>query len=86
MVTTYFTLEHDEIMPTKTEIAEFSNMIDALVVKLKCTRLDAILEHCKESGLEIEVASTLISPALKAKIREEAQENNMLKKQSKLPI
>lgn len=73
-------------MPTKTEILEFSNMIVELATQLKCTHLDAILEHCKDSGLEIEVASTLISPALKAKIREEAQENNMLKKQSKLPI
>jgi hypothetical protein len=48
--------------------------------------MDAILQHCKETGLEIEVASTLISSALKARIKEEAQENNMLKKTSKLPI
>jgi hypothetical protein len=61
-------------------------MIEELAIKLNCTRLDAILEHCKNTGLEIEVASTLISAALKSRIREEAQENNMLKKQSKLPI
>jgi len=73
-------------MPTKTEISEFSTMIEELAIKLNCTRLDAILEHCKNTGLEIEVASTLISAALKSRIREEAQENNMLKKQSKLPI
>jgi len=48
--------------------------------------MESILTHCKETGLEIEVASTLISPALKAKIKEEAQENNMLRKTSKLPI
>ena len=48
--------------------------------------MDAICHHCKETGLEIEVAATLISSALKAKIKEEAQDNNMLKKSSKLPI
>ena len=73
-------------MPTKAEISEFSLLIEELASKLQCTRLDAILEHCKNTGLEIEVASTLISSALKNKIREEAQENNMLKKTSKLPL
>jgi hypothetical protein len=73
-------------MPTKAEISEFSLMIEALAIKLRCTRLDAILEHCKETGLEVEVASTLVSSALKSRIREESQENNMLKKTSKLPI
>ena len=73
-------------MPTKAEISEFSLLIEELASKLQCTRLDAILEHCKNTGLEIEVASTLISSALKNKIREEAQENNMLKKTYKLPL
>jgi hypothetical protein len=48
--------------------------------------MDAICHHCKETGLEIEVAATLISPALKSKIKEEAQDNNLLKKTSRLPI
>jgi hypothetical protein len=48
--------------------------------------MDAILHHCKETGLEVEVASTLISSALKARIKEEAQELNLIKKSSKLPI
>jgi hypothetical protein len=73
-------------MPTKNEISEFSELIDNLAIKLKCSRMDAILEHCKQSGLEIEVASTLISSALKAKIKEEAQELNLIKKTSKLPL
>jgi hypothetical protein len=73
-------------MPTKNEISEFSELIEKLAIKLKCSRMDAILEHCKQSGLEIEVASTLISSALKAKIKEEAQELNLIKKTSKLPL
>jgi selenophosphate synthetase-related protein len=53
---------------------------------LRCNHIEAVVEHCKETGLEIEVASTLISQALKAKIREDAQENNMMRKTAKLPI
>ena len=73
-------------MPTKDEIREFSLMIEEMAIRLRCTRMDAILHHCKESGLEVEVASTLISSALKSKIREEAQELNLIKKTSKLPF
>ena len=73
-------------MPSKDEIRDFSILVEELSTQLRCTRMDAILKHCKDSGLEIEVASTLISSALKSKIRDEAQENNMLKKTSKLPL
>ena len=73
-------------MPTKNEIKEFSMMIEELALTLKCNRMDAILHHCKETGLEIEVASTLISAALKSRIKEEAQELNLIKKSSKLPL
>jgi hypothetical protein len=73
-------------MPTKDEIKNFSMMVEELATKLRCNRMDAILQHCKETGLEVEVASTLISAALKAKIKEEAQELNLIKKSSKLPL
>jgi len=73
-------------MPSKDEIKQFSNLIEELTKEEKLGYMDAICHHCKETGLEIEVAATLISAALKAKIREEAQEFNMLKKTSKLPL
>ena len=73
-------------MPTKDEILEFSIMIKDLSVNKRLGLMDAICHHCKESGLEVEVAATLISSALKSEIGEEAQELNLLKKTSKLPI
>lgn len=73
-------------MPTRDEIKKFSMMIEELVVEHRLGYMDAICHHCKETGLEIEVAATLISPALKSKIKEEAQDNNMLKKTSRLPL
>jgi hypothetical protein len=48
--------------------------------------MDAIVHHCETTGMEIDVASSLISPALKAKIREEAEDLNLMKKSSKLPL
>jgi len=73
-------------MPSRDEIKNFSMMIERMATDMKVGLMDAICHHCKETGLEIEVAATLISSALKAKIREEAQDLNLLKKSSKLPI
>jgi hypothetical protein len=73
-------------MPTKEEIKKFSLMIEDLAERLDCNHIDAIIEHCNETGLEVELASTLISSALKAKIREDAQALNMMKKSAKLPL
>ena len=73
-------------MPTRDEIKEFSMLIESLAKDNKLGLMDSICHHCKESGLEVEIAATLLSSALKAKIKEEAQELNLLKKSSKLPI
>lgn len=73
-------------MPTKTEINDFSELISNLSYTMGGTHMDAIIHHCEQTGMEVDVASTLISSALKAKIREEAQELNLLKKSAKLPI
>jgi len=73
-------------VPTKDEILDFSMMIKELSIDKKIGLMDAICHHCKETELEIEVAATLVSSALKAEIKEEAQDLNLLKKTSKLPI
>ena len=73
-------------MPTKDEIRDFSMMIKQLSIDKRIGLMDAICHHCKETQLEIEVAATLLSSALKAEIKEEAQDLNLLKKTSKLPI
>jgi hypothetical protein len=73
-------------MPTKNEISEFSDMISRLSYTLGSSHMDAIVHHCDTTGMEIDVASTLISAALKAKIREEAEDLNLMKKSSKLPL
>jgi hypothetical protein len=74
-------------MPTKDEVKTFSLLIEDTARRLRCSHIEAIVEHCKETGFEIEVASTLISPKLKSTIRDEAHSLNMLKKEgARLPI
>lgn len=73
-------------MPTKNEISEFSDLINDLAEEQGLSRIEAIIAHCEQTGLEIDVASTLVSSALKSKLREEAQELNLLKKTAKLPV
>lgn len=72
--------------PSKDEIQKFSTLIENMASELGSTRLDAILHHCDTTGLEVEIASTLLSPALKSRIREESEHENLIKKTAKLPI
>ena len=74
-------------MPTKDEMAKFSKSIESLVANTDYNYIEAIVEHCKTTGLEIEVAATLINSNLKSKIEANAMDNNMLKdKGARLPI
>ena len=50
--------------------------------------MDAIIQYCSDTGLEIEIAAKLISGALKSKIKVEAEDLNFLPKSNttKLPL
>ena len=73
-------------MPTRNEISEFSMKVAEMAEESNLTIMDAIVGYCEQTGMEIDVASTLVSSALESKLREEAQELNLLKKSAKLPI
>jgi len=74
-------------MPTKEEMSKFAKAIDALVANTDYNYIEAIVEYCKLTGLEIEVAATLCNSNLKSKLENDAMDNNMLKvKSSRLPI
>jgi hypothetical protein len=74
-------------MPSKDEMKKFSFAIDSMVANTDYTYLEAIVEYCKTTGLEIEVAATLINSNLKTKIEGQAMDLNLLKeKTNKLPI
>lgn len=74
-------------MPTKDEMMKFAKSIETMVASTDYNYIEAIVEHCKQTGLEIEVAASLINQNLKAKIECEAMNNNLLKvKGNRLPI
>ena len=74
-------------MPTKDEMMKFARAIDELVARTDYNYIEAIVEHCKQTGLEIEVAATLVNANLKSKLEGDAMDNNMLKeKSSRLPL
>ena len=74
-------------MPTKDEMKTFATAIESLVANTDYNYIEAIVEYCKETGLEIEVAASLCNSNLKAKLENDAMYTNMLKvKSSRLPI
>ena len=75
-------------MPTKDEMTTFSLAIETLVFKKNIPYMDAIIMHCEQTGLEVELAAKLISGALKSKIQLEAEDLHYLPKSNttKLPL
>jgi hypothetical protein len=73
-------------MPTKDEMFKFQQEIETLVAGTDYNYMEAIVEYCNLTGMEIELASTLVNKDLKAKIAIDAENLNMLPKASRLPI
>jgi len=74
-------------MPTREEMSKFAKAIESLVANTDLNYIEAICEYCKTTGLEIEVAATLVNANLKAKLASDAMDLNLLKeKGSRLPI
>lgn len=75
------------MMPTKEEIKNFSLLIENFALEKKLNHIEAIVEYCQQTGLEMEVAATLLNSNLKSKIELLASDLNMLKvKKSRLPV
>jgi len=73
-------------MPTKDEMYQFQVKIEEIVTETNYNYMEAIVEYCDRTGMEIELASSLVNKDLKAKIEIAAQELNMLPKTTRLPI
>lgn len=75
-------------MPTKDEITTFSLSIETLAKTKEMSYMDAIIQYCSDTGLEIELAAKLVSGSLKAKLKIEAEELHFLPKSNtvKLPL
>lgn len=71
-------------MTSKTEKDTFSSMIETMALRHGISHMEAIMEHCEQTGLEVEVAATLVNASLKAKIENEAVALRFLPKNNKL--
>lgn len=74
--------------PNRDEVTTFSLAIESLAKKKNIPYMDAVIMYCTDTGLEVELAAKLISGALKAKIKIEAEELHFLPKSNtaKLPL
>lgn len=75
-------------MASKDEVMTFSLGIESRVHQKNMTYMDAVIEHCEETGLEVEVAAKMISGALKSKIKLEAEDLHFIARSNtgRLPI
>jgi hypothetical protein len=71
---------------TKEEKTSFSLGIQYLAQEKNIGVLEAVILHCENTGLEIEVAAQLIDDSLRDKIEEEAKKMRYIQRTSELPI
>ena len=73
-------------MPTEEEVLTFSQKIESFAKTSNLGILESIIAYCEKHEIEVETISSLISQNLKQKIREEAEELNLLQKANTLPL
>lgn len=69
-----------------TNPTDFSMHIEKEAVRRKIGYMEALVDYCENNDIDTSSMSGLISSSLKEKIRAEAEEMNLLKKSSKLPL
>lgn len=68
------------------DMENFSDKINKIVQNDNLEYIDAIVHFCEESGIEIEIAAKLITPAIRQKIESEAIQNRLIQRYPVLPI
>ena len=64
----------------------FSLEVEKLALEKKITHMEAVLEYCKNQGIEPDSVGRLVSKSLKYKIEANARDLNYFPKRAKLPI
>ena len=69
-------------------IEDFTNQIESLCFEKNIEYIDAVVYWCNKNNIEVETVALWIKkdPAFKAKIQTEAENLNILKRGSSLPI
>lgn len=70
-------------MPTKDEKAKFSALVVEYVEKNDTDYMDAIVTVAEKLGYEIEVAASLLTDVVKAKLRREQEDLNTVRRSNR---
>lgn len=72
----------------KEEIVRFSTLIEEIADVKKCSHLEAVMLYCEMSGLEVDLAAKLVSASLKARLKIEAEDLNLIQRSNvkRIPI
>lgn len=65
---------------------EFSLAIEERVTKYKMTYMEAILDICEDTGMEMSTVKRIMSDNIKSNLLEEAQRLNFIDAGGKLPL
>ena len=67
---------------------EFSQFIEKMAFNTQSPSMDIVVDYCIKNEIEIESVSKFLTASLKAKIKEEALDLNLLKekRKNKLPL
>ena len=68
------------IAKNKDDVKRFSTIVETLVRSKRITYIDAIILHCEETGIELELVPKLINPKIKKMLENEANMLKMLKR------
>lgn len=74
------------MMPSEDEILIFTRMVEKTSEESHIDLLDAICYYCEKEEIDFDVAASLLSQSVVDKIRLQAEELNLIKKESRLPI
>jgi hypothetical protein len=70
-------------MPTREEIQNFSLMLREMAAHQHMSLWDTLLHYCEKTGMESEVAASLLTRAVRADLTIEIQDLNLLKRRGK---
>jgi hypothetical protein len=73
-------------MATPAEKESFSSIILKKTKEHGVNVIEAIMDHCETTGIEIEVAATLLNEELYQKMEKQAKVSNLLKKDLPPPV
>jgi restriction endonuclease Mrr len=86
----YMAIEGSTVMPTKDEIQNFSLMLREYAAHKGLGLWDALVHYCSTSGMESELAASLLTASVLEDIAVEVRDLNLLKerggKPGRLPI